>query len=450
MNPRVLIVDDEYLFAKAVGKKLTRGGYECSFASNLAEAERSLNSQRPDLLLLDMRLPDGSGLDFLRHHAGSVPTTIVMTAYAEIEDAVTAMKYGALDYLTKPVDLERLQSVLDSSRKRAVASEPARPVGRAPDEEPGLLGESPVMQDLRGRLARVAELVGRAHGAPPVVLLAGETGAGKDLVARWLHAHSPRRDQPFIQVDCAALPRELIEAELFGHERGAYTGAHGERQGLIEVAGAGTVLLDEIGELPLELQAKLLAVLERRSLRRIGGTRERPVSAWFIAASNRDLASMVRGGGFRADLYYRLRVVSITLPPLRERGDDVVLLARHFSRQAARRYALPEPEFTPRALETLRRQRWPGNVRELRNLIERAVLLGSERTLDVDALLIEEPTDSLPDPPGDLDLERTEIELIQRALEEASGNVSAAARRLGITRMTLRYRMQKYGISVTP
>lgn len=456
----ILIVDDELLFAKAVGKKLGRGGFDCAFATTLGEAEQALAQSLPDLLLLDMRLPDGSGLDFLRRHGGEHPglATVVVTAYGELEDAVSAMKYGALDYLTKPVDLERLQTVLDSALDRAarnrMAASPigaAGPTRRNADESSNLLGESPVMHELHTRLERIAALAGRVDEQPPTVLLSGETGTGKDRVARWLHAYSPRRARPFVQVDCAALPRELIESELFGHERGAFTGAQGERVGLIESAGDGTVLLDEIGELPLELQAKLLAVLERRVLRRIGSSRERPVAAWFIAASNRDLADMAARGEFRSDLYYRLRVLELALPPLRQREADIELLARHFAVRAAEHYDLPVPEFTAEALAVLHRHRWPGNVRELKNVIERAVLLGGEGRLEAADLLLDErpltANGSSHEPEeADLDLEQTEIELIRRALEATDGNISAAARRLGITRMTLRYRMQKYGI----
>ncbi|MDX1607192.1 MAG: sigma-54 dependent transcriptional regulator, partial [Candidatus Competibacterales bacterium] len=310
MSRSVLIVDDEHLFAKAVAKKLGRAGYRCALAASLAEATAALARERPDLLLLDMRLPDGSGLDFLRHHAHSLPPVVVVTAYGEVEDAVTAMKYGALDYLTKPVDLDRLQAVLDNALQRAERRDRSGEAGRGTaTAEPELLGDSAALQALRERLARIARLADRAGRTPPTVLLSGETGTGKDLAARWLHARSPRCERPFVHVDCAALPRELVESELFGHERGAFTGAQGEHSGLIEVAGEGTVFLDEIGELPAALQAKLLAVLERRSLRRVGGSRERPVPAWFIAASNRDLALEVQDGAFRADLYYRLRVL---------------------------------------------------------------------------------------------------------------------------------------------
>lgn len=450
MTQRILIVDDEQLFAKAVGKKLDRSGYRCDFATTLREAQANLDRRLPDLMLLDMRLPDGSGLDFLRRHGARLPATVVMTAYADIEDAVTAMKYGARDYLTKPVDLDRLLIVLEGAlgAARAGASAPrvessdAVAAPRAPE----LLGDSPALHALREQLTRIAELAGRARETPPTVMLTGETGTGKDLVARWLHAHSPRHDQPFVQVDCAALPRDLIETELFGHERGAFTGAQSERQGLIETAGEGTVLLDEIGELPPELQAKLLAVLERRRLRRVGSTRERPANAWFIAATHRDLKARVQAGEFRADLYYRLQVLSIALPALRERTGDIPLLAQHFARQAAQRYDLPQPVFAADTLDTLRRYRWPGNVRELKNTIERAVLLSGSRELEAGLLLPEEPVESAPAATSDLDLERTEIELIRRALEATDGNISAAARRLGITRMTLRYRMQKYAI----
>lgn len=443
----VLIVDDERLFAKAVAKKLGRGGFECTLAATKAEAEQVLRHTRVQLLLLDMRLPDGSGLDLLRQlsRAGDVPPTVVMTAYGEVEDAVAAMKYGAIDYLTKPVDLDRLQQVLEQVWQRG-----ARPAqheqGAATTEPPEIVGDSALMHQLRSQLERIVGLAGTG-GPPPTVLLQGETGVGKDQVARWLHAHSVRTARPFVHVDCAALPGELIEAELFGHARGAFTGAHGERAGLIEAAGDGTVFLDEVGELPPALQAKLLAVLERRRLRRVGSSREQAVAAWFIAASNRDLAAMAEAGAFRTDLLYRLKVLSLSVPPLRERDADVILLAQHFAAVTAQHYRLPAADLDDSARALLQRYGWPGNVRELKNVIERALLLGGDGSAISAAALQLEPTPSgSAESEPALSLEQAEIDLIERALATSGGNVSAASRQLGITRMTLRYRMQKYGI----
>lgn len=442
----VLIVDDERLFAKAVAKKLDRSGYQCAVATSRSEAEAALAHSPPQLLLLDMRLPDGSGLDLLHqlNRVGKVPPTVVMTAYGEVEDAVAAMKYGALDYLTKPVDLDRLQSVLDQVLRRH-----AQPPAEATTAPPELIGNSESMCSLRDQLERIALLVD-TKGPPPTVLLQGETGVGKDRVARWLHEHSGLRERPFVHVDCAALPGELIEAELFGHARGAFTGAHGERVGLIEAAADGAVFLDEVGDLPLGLQTKLLAVLERRRMRRVGSSDEQPVVAWFIAASNRNLNAMAEAGEFRSDLLYRLKVLSLTVPPLRERGDDVILLAEHFARSTASHYRLPPARFDDSARDLLRRYAWPGNVRELKNVIERALLLGGTGRIDAAALQLDAAEPSAAGPEPKLNLAQTEIELIERALAATGGNVSAAARRLGITRMTLRYRMQKYGIPKAP
>lgn len=430
--PRVLVVEDETLFARAVCKRLTRAGYACETAATLAVAASLLNTFRPDLILLDMRLPDGSGLDFLERlpAQGVTAAVVVLTAFGDIEDAVTAMKQGAVDYLQKPLDLDTLAQVAARCLTPAAV----------PDGEAELLGSGPALARVREQISRIGGLSGRTD-TPPTVLLLGETGTGKDMVARLLHRASARRDKPFMHVDCAALPRELIEAELFGHEKGAFTSAHHARVGLIEAADDGTVFLDEIAEVPLELQAKLLAVLERRAFRRVGSSREQPTRAWFIAATHRDLPAQVQAGQFRADLYYRLKVLTLNLPPLRERGSDVELLAERFAARTAQRYGLPVPVLTAEARAALSAYPWPGNVRELAHVIERAVLLGEEQLTA--ALLL---PDAAPVSATGQTLEAAEAALIRRALTETDGNVSEAARKLGITRMTLRYRMQKYGI----
>ena len=451
----VLVVDDEEVFAHAVGKKLGRNGVDSMLAADLAEARSALAGRRPDLVLLDMRLPDGSGLDFLRElRAGDhadVPV-LVLTAFGGLQDAVTAMKERADDYLVKPVDLDELMVKVERAMGQAELTrrlEYSRQREQRPRQDVALVGTSDAMSTFRARLARIQQLVGQAGESPPTVLIQGETGTGKDLAARALHRGSARARSPFVHLDCAALPKDLIEAELFGHEKGAFTDAHTARTGLVEAAEDGTVYLDEIGELPPELQSRLLAVLERREVRRIGSTRPRPVAAWFIAATNRDLDEMVSTGAFRSDLYFRLKVLSLHIPPLRERLDDLAPLFEHFASLTARRYGMPAPEFSPGILETARRYDWPGNVRELAHMVERAILLGADRVLDARGLGLA-PASPAPAASGEtlagLTLEEAERRLIVNALRETGGNVSESARRLGVTRMALRYRIRKLGL----
>jgi DNA-binding NtrC family response regulator len=415
-----------------------------------------LGQEKPDLILLDMRLPDGSGLEFLaeqrERNEADIPC-LVLTAFGDLANAVEAMKLGAVDYLKKPIDMDdlvhavgkaaeniELNRRLDYSRHREASRD------RGPQT---MLGESSRIQAVRDQIDNLGKLSARTDQPPPTVLLLGETGTGKDLAARALHQASARRGRPFVQVDCAALPDDLIEAELFGHEKGAFTSAHKSRSGLIEAAEDGTLFLDEIGELPPDLQTKLLAVLERRKVRRVGRTREEHTDAWFIAATNRDLHAMVADGQFRSDLYFRLNIMTLKLPPLRERGRDAVLLARHFVAQTAARYGLPAPPLAADVEHAILGYHWPGNIRELAHLVERAVLLCGEGPIEARHLALPEPGQTAPQGPDDLSnmtLEQAEVWLIQQALEDSSGNVSQAARRLGVTRMTLRHRIQKYSI----
>lgn len=456
---RLLIIEDETLFARAVAKRLGKAGYQCEHAESIADGRAIARQFNPDIVLLDMRLPDGNGLDLISEFVTKNIAVVVMTAHGEINDAVNAMKQGAIDYLKKPVDLEemlliiqkaekasKLRQNLDYSRQRdAHATEPV-----------ALLGESAVMQHVRLQIERIAKLVEVEGEIPPTVLINGETGTGKDVAARLLHHSCIRSDRPFVHVDCASLPGELIESELFGHEKGAFTSAQGSRAGLIEAAEDGTVFLDEIGELPLTLQAKLLNVLERRMVRRVGSTRERPVLARFIAATNRDLQQMVLEGRFRSDLYYRLNVLSLFMPPLRDRGGDVVLLAEFFAAQTARRYGLEKRVFSADAINALKQYSWPGNVRELRHQVSRAVMLSKDARITAADLSLPLPAGSqqtpteAPDtiPVGSLPtLDSAEKLLLEAALKQTRHNVSEAARLLGITRMAMRYRMEKHGIS---
>ena len=448
---KVLIVEDEALFARAVMRRLQKSNYECAHVESVQDARDILKQFSPDIVLLDMRLPDGNGLDLLPFFVAKNAMVIVMTAHGEISDAVNAMKQGAVDYLKKPIDLEELLLSIQKAETAAVQSNSldySRQRNAHAVEGVELLGDSPAMQSINTQIKRIAQLVS-TDSVPPTVLIGGETGTGKDVAARLLHLSCANNDKPFVHVDCASLPAELIESELFGHEKGAFTGAVTTRPGLIEAAEDGTLFLDEIGELPLTLQAKLLNVLERRVVRRIGSTKERAVPARFIAATNRDLHEMSQQGRFRQDLYYRLNVMSIAMPPLRERAGDMILLARHFAAQTARRYGLQMPAFTPDAINMIENYAWPGNVRELKHQVSRAVLLCHNNLVtDVDlALPIYRTTESsLKIDAQQSALDAAEKTILLQALAEARNNVSEAARKLGITRMTMRYRMDKHQI----
>lgn len=450
----VLLVEDEQVFARAACRRLQAAGYHCNAVHTLADASAWLEHQTPDLILLDMRLPDGAGLDLLerlcREQALETPV-IMMTAYGEIDDAVAAMKLGALDYLKKPIDLEELLLVVDkglqhvSMQKRLDYSLQRESRTAAAGTN---LGVGKAFTAVRKEISRIASLADRAE-IPPTVLILGETGSGKDVAARLLHHFSQRHQRPFMHVDCTVLAKELIEAELFGHEQGAFTGAGQARVGLVETAEDGVLFLDEIGELPLELQAKLLTLLERRSYRRIGSSQERTSAAWFIAATNRPVEEMVAAGTLRSDLYFRLKVLTLQIPPLRERSGDIPDLVSHFSALTARRFGIDEPQWEPDAIIQLQHYHWPGNVRELAHMVEHAVLMGG-RTIEAEALCLPTARQATHDADSSVmgrTLEMAETRMILNALEEAGGNVSAAARQLGITRMALRYRMNKYAIS---
>lgn len=466
LSKNILIVEDEAVFAKAMKKQLQRAHYHCDIAMDIATAKQKLEAQLPDLVLLDMRLPDGSGLDLLeainRDDDTSALIVIVMSAYGEIEDAVSAMKIGASDYLKKPIDLQELllniERVLSKDELEAKLAYSSKRERNA-SEVLTFIGDCPQIQSIKQQIKQISQLNHTSENALPTILILGETGTGKDVIAKALHASSAVSDKPFVQIDCASLPGNVIEAELFGHERGAFTDAHAARIGLIEAAEGGALFMDEIGELPINLQPKLMAVLERRLIRRVGATRELPVRAWFIAATNRQLQDQIRSGTFRSDLYYRLNVFNITVPPLRERGQDIIVLAKHFIEQTARCYGFNNISLNSAAQAAIMAYPWPGNVREMKHLIERAVLLSNGGELSVEQLglanweiskrssnLSAHPTNVTEDADENT-LKSTEIALIKQALAKTNGNVSQAARDLGITRMVLRYRMKKYGIN---
>lgn len=450
---KILVVEDELLFAKAVVKRLQKAGFECEHAETIHDARLIFRQFEPDMALLDMRLPDGNGLDLLSDFVAKGVVTIVMTAFGEVSDAVNAIKIGAIDYLKKPIDLDELLLIVQKNEKTSelqTSLDYSRQRDSVANEGVQLIGESPAMQSVRQQIDRIGQLSALSDSVQPTVLIVGETGTGKDVVARYLHANCANHDKPFVHVDCASLPGELIESELFGHEKGAFTNAVTSRPGLIESAEDGTLFLDEIGELPLGLQAKLLNVLERRMVRRLGSTKERPVLARIIAATNRDLQTMSREGRFRSDLYYRLNVITMQMPPLRDRGGDILILANYFKQQTQKRYGLPAHEFSAAAVMAIQHYQWPGNVRELRHQISRAVLMCTQSHISEQDLGLPnaQPVQTMPIPHANLTLDDAEKVMLLNALEQSRNNVSKAARILGITRMTMRYRMDKHGISV--
>lgn len=452
---KLLIVEDEVLFARAIVRRLQKEGYDCEHAENLQQARAISKQYSADIVLLDLRLPDGNGMELLPELVASNATVVVMTAHGEIHDAVNAMKKGATDYLKKPMDLEELLVAVQKVEAAMLQNNRlnySRQRNAHATEGVELLGNSPAMQSVKMQIQRIAQLV-PTDVVPPTVLISGETGTGKDVAARYLHLLCAQKDKPFVHVDCASLPAELIESELFGHEKGAFTGAIATRPGLIEAAEDGTLFLDEIGEIPLALQAKLLNMLERRVVRRIGSVKERAVPARFIAATNRDLHALSQTGSFRQDLYYRLNVMSIFMPPLRERAGDAKLLAEHFALQTAKRYGLKPPTFSDEAVAVMQAYSWPGNVRELRHQVNRAVLLCKSGVVTDQDLALPPPSvaselsaDSGTIISADSSLDAAEKAILLQALAASRNNVSAAARKLGITRMTMRYRMDKHKI----
>ncbi|MDH3694205.1 MAG: sigma-54 dependent transcriptional regulator [Gammaproteobacteria bacterium] len=465
MTHSVLIVDDEETFAKNVKRYLDRHEYESRIANTGKEAIEALDSFKPDTILLDLNLPDGTGLDFLSQikQIDNQARVVFMTGSISVDSAVKAMKAGAEDYLTKPLVLSELKLLLDKLVRRERKDRALAYYQNKEAQQGGLsalLGTSESLTKIKSRIQQfIASEQNLSDTTPPPVLVTGETGTGKDLIARAFHFDGPRRDKPFVEINCASIPSQLMEAELFGFERGTFTDAKQRKLGLVESANGGTLFLDEIGDMDVALQAKLLTLLEHKRVRRLGGLRDQSVDVRIVAATNQDLQKLIEENRFRSDLLYRLHVLHINLPPLREHPDDIKELAEHFLNLHAKRYNKPGLSFSSAAVDALVDYDWPGNIRELRNLIEHAVLLTEAATIKREHLAIKKvkrrnrvPASNTGTSNGvesGLSLVETEIDLVRKALKQTGGNVTQASRLLGISRDTLRYRMEKYKLTTT-
>ncbi|HLA11377.1 MAG TPA: sigma-54 dependent transcriptional regulator [Pyrinomonadaceae bacterium] len=462
---KILVVDDDRAIRWTLGEALRSWSFVPVEAGTVSEALAQFAAESPAAILLDIDLPDGSGLDVLRQIKADRPEAVVImiTGNVLIDNTIAALRGGAYDFISKPISLEELRVTI---RNGLEAHELRREVDQVRRERAQqfafeqIVGQSPAMQKMLSLAAKVAE------SEVSSVLLQGESGTGKDLVAKAIHYGSRRAERPFVAINCAALPATLIESELFGYEKGAFTDAKARKEGLFEQAEGGTLLLDEIGELELSLQAKLLRVLEEGAFRRVGGLKDIPLDVRVIAASNRDLKTESEGGRFRLDLYYRLSIIQIDIPPLRDRGDDVLLLAQHYIDTIGSRLKLKHKitGLSPEVITVFRRYSWPGNVRELRNVIERALILEDNEVVTADYLpggLTGQPSvrtgswsagDStsavqflLPD--SGISLEDVEMSFVKQAIERSEGNQTRAAELLGISRDQLRYRLKKLEVA---
>jgi two-component system, NtrC family, response regulator AtoC len=459
----VLIVDDEMNIRRVLAAMLKRDGYEVTTAADGEQALAVLQKTPVHVVVTDMVMPKVGGMELLRRVGAEYPDVpvILITAHGSVDTAVAALKAGAFDYITKPFEQEELRKVIAKAARAHDLERHNVHEGASEADRPPLVGESAAMKVVYDMVARVAD-------SPSTVLITGESGTGKELVAKALHRGSSRRDKPLIKVNCAAIPKDLVESELFGYEKGAFTGAVGSKPGRFELADGGTLFLDEIGEIPVEIQVKLLRALQESEFERVGGIKTLKVDVRLIAATNRDLKVLIADGRFREDLYYRLAVVPIALPPLRERHEDIPALVHHFIEKYDRRLGKKVEGIEPEALELLTAYAWPGNIRELENLMERSVLFADGPRIEASAL-----PDSLrergpqPAPPiaavgplgaiaapsgasmkeivrqAQAELER---ELITRALEETAGNVTRAAKRLQISRKSLQVKMKELGL----
>ncbi|WP_237068700.1 sigma-54-dependent transcriptional regulator [Microbulbifer guangxiensis] len=466
MQPLALVVDDEPDICELLTLTLQRMDVLCHTATSLADARRLLAEHSYHFCLTDMRLPDGDGLELVeviqRELDGQLPVAVI-TAHGNTDTAISALKLGAFDFVSKPVDLERLRSLV----QLALRLNRERDERSAPSAPRLLLGEAPLMRKLRAQIAKVAR-----SDAP--IYISGESGSGKELAARSIHLQGPRAEQPFIAVNCGAIPSELMESEFFGHKKGSFTGAHRDKPGLFQSAAGGTLFLDEVADLPLPMQVKLLRTIQEKAVRPIGASQEVAVDVRILCATHRDLAREVAEGRFRSDLYYRINVIEIQVPPLRERAGDIPLLADTILRRIAKSAGTAPPELAPGAVGALQRYSFPGNVRQLENILERAFTLCEEGFIQVEDLNLDQDAATAPSKPatrpqpaealpnsheqyqgqfetghyGSLDefLESIERQTIESALQDTRWNRTAAAQKLGISFRSLRYRLKKLGL----
>ncbi len=450
---RILVVDDERSMQEFLEIFLRREGFDVTTAGDVNEALLAVEADDFDLVITDIQMPGGrSGLDLLREVRERAPETVVLmiTAFASTDTAIAAMKEGAYDYLTKPFKVDEIRLIIEKALEKKLLSRENRRLRselRSHLRHKTIIGGSPAIQ-------RVFELIGQIADTKTNVLICGESGTGKELVARDIHQQSSRRDAPFVALNCGAIPENLLESELFGHVKGAFTGALHNKEGLFEVAEGGTLFLDEIGELSPPLQVKLLRVLQEKTIRRVGGTSDVRVDARIVSATNRNLGEEVAAGRFREDLYYRLNVIQISMPPLRERLTDVPLLVQHFVEKFAADLGRPVLQVSEAVMSKLMEYDYPGNVRELENLIERAVALCREPVIGLDALpagLVHPTRSDAPRiPSGGLDLDQVladyERGLLSQALEQCGGVKKRAAQLLGVSFRSFRYRLEKLGL----
>jgi DNA-binding NtrC family response regulator len=448
---RILLVEDDDTLRRVTQIHLKKQGYPTAAAHDAAEALGILEREPQDLVISDLHLPGMSGLELLKTIRVKYPDTevVMITAFATVVTAVEALKSGACDYVTKPIHLYELSALVDRVLERLRLIEEVRLLRRNIDEKYGfqnIIGHSKALSFVLDQAARVAP-------TDATVLMQGETGTGKEVLAKSIHFSSPRRERPFVTINCAAIPRDLLESELFGHLRGSFTGAFTHKKGKVETADGGTLFLDEIGELPFELQARLLRLIQQREIEKIGATHAIKVDVRIIAATNRDLKALVAAGAFREDLYYRLAVVPIELPPLRNRAEDIPDFVRYFFDDAKQKHRKPWLTLSPKLIPYFSAYTWPGNVRQLENALERIVVLSDTNEVtfsDLPEFL--RPASHQPDHPSllgsheGMSLEAVERDLIVQALRQVKWNRTRAARYLGVTRKTLMYRIAKYGI----